>query len=456
MKMLLPWVDVAEYQGKRMLANQNSISPTILDSLALAHGYLSYQMSAYIQDDEDSRLFTRHFMRKPGLALRKSMDLNGFARVPDLTLLGGTWPLVCMFVSSDVCVIDRKTPWCAGSGLFIDDNQRWQLLATTAHSFVCSALLGRLIKENYSQYRTFHFRRYTSLCCTEVFDLLSPTMFPFLMQEYLATAFLEYLVTKLSFKLYVSLSNDRADTFGDFKIRRLEYRNQRGQDEDWIFDGDILDMRGSKVVFHNDYYDSIIRKVEVEALLSPANVEFHATPQTLTYGNLDGLSDAVLEDVQRRAPLVGRRDQTLYMEAFRSMLHKLEAIFSGNELVNQRSVMIQETIMALVSTNNNTAWPQIRRLGSEETEKLKVWRLTPDQPDARREQWVYYLRGLDQKHFQSMRRMVTNRDVMDLGAFECLSFDLDVLAKSWQRRQIANHFFSLSKRYPEKVHITPN
>lgn len=89
MKMLLPWVDIAEYQARRMLEEQQCVSPVILDSLALVHGQLSYQMSTYTEMDDDSRPFTRHLMRRPGLALRKSMEMNGFARVPDAILQGG-------------------------------------------------------------------------------------------------------------------------------------------------------------------------------------------------------------------------------------------------------------------------------------------------------------------------------------------------------------------------------
>jgi hypothetical protein len=89
MKLLLPWVDVVEYQGHRMLEEQRCISPVLLDSIALAHGQLSYQMSMYTHSDEDNRVFTRHLMRRPGLAIRKSMELNGFVRVPDAVLLGG-------------------------------------------------------------------------------------------------------------------------------------------------------------------------------------------------------------------------------------------------------------------------------------------------------------------------------------------------------------------------------
>lgn len=85
-EMLLPWLDVLEYQGSRMLAEQNCISPLIMDSIALAHGQLSYIMSCYDGNASD-RVFTHHFVRRPGLALRKSMERNGFVRVPDSTLL---------------------------------------------------------------------------------------------------------------------------------------------------------------------------------------------------------------------------------------------------------------------------------------------------------------------------------------------------------------------------------
>jgi hypothetical protein len=85
-EMLLPWIDIVEYQGTRMLAEQHCISPLIMDSLALAHGQLSYIMSGFTGDASD-RVITQHFRRRPGLALRKSMERNGFARVPDSILL---------------------------------------------------------------------------------------------------------------------------------------------------------------------------------------------------------------------------------------------------------------------------------------------------------------------------------------------------------------------------------
>jgi hypothetical protein len=69
-----------------MLADQSCISPIILDSLALAHGHLSYIISCY-ENMKSDRIFTHHFMRRPGHAIRRSMERNGYARIPDTILL---------------------------------------------------------------------------------------------------------------------------------------------------------------------------------------------------------------------------------------------------------------------------------------------------------------------------------------------------------------------------------
>jgi hypothetical protein len=333
------------------------------------------------------------------------------------------------------------------------EDQRWQLLAGTAHSFVGSVLLGDLIKENYSLYRSFHFRRYTSLCCSDVFSVATPAAFPALFLEYMGLAFIQYLVTKMHFKVTVSLSEDRRDRFSSYRIRRLEYRNQIGQDEDWIFhyDDGIFTPGSAGAVFQADIYPAILRKVQVEAVLHPDRVQF-MPPVSLRYDNRDGLSEALLTDVQGRAMNVGRPDQTLYMEAWRGMLQLVDVIFLNHDaVVNHKATLIQEVLMASVHRAGLRAWPQIHRMGCPE-ERLRVWPLEPLQP-AGGHQSTQYFADLDLKYFEALRRRVTNQHAMDLGAFENMSGDLDVLATHWQARQITNHFFSLSKRHPERVRI---
>jgi len=273
------------------------------------------------------------------------------------------------------------------------------------------------------------------------------------MCEYLATAFLEYLVTKLHFKLLLNLG-DESDPFGSYTIRRLQYRNQRGQDEDWLFnyDGDRFQAGCASLVFDTRMLDGVLRKVEVEAVLSPENVEYTAANQILAYDNRDGLSEALLSDVQRRATNRVRSDQTLYMEAFRGMMYKVDNMMARRDLVNHRSVLIQETLMSCVQLAQLRAWPQLCRMGGEDREKLKVWRLGPREVEEGG-QWRNYFQNLDMEYIASMKRRVSNQDVIELGAFENMAMDLDKLASAWQTRQIANHFFSLSKRYPTRVEI---
>jgi len=453
-KMLLPWLDVLEYQGLRMLEEQHCISPVLLDSIALAHGQMAYQMAAFTTWDKDSRVFTRHLMRRPGLAIRRSMELNGFARVPDAVLLGGgTLPActVVFFCFHFFELNNAVSSWSVASWV-MDGDRRWQLLAGTAHSFVGNVLLGRLINENYSLYRSFHFRRYTALCCSDVFGVATPAGFPALFLQYMGLALMQYLVTKLHFKVAVSLTEDRHDLFSNYRIRRLEYRNQRGQDEDWLFHHDGVFTHGSAAsVFHADVFSGISLKVQLEAVLYPELVQVMATQVSLRYDNRDGLSEALMMDVQGRAGNVGRPDETLYMEAWRGMLQLVDVVFGQNNLIDERATLIQEVLMASAHLANLRAWPQIHRMGHAE-ERLRIWPIEPLQP-AGGHQSTRYFASLDLKYFAAMRRRVTNQDAMDLGAFENMAEDLDTLAIHWQARQIANHFFSLSKRYPERVRI---
>lgn len=149
---------------------------------------------------------------------------------------------------------------------------------------------------------------------------------------------------------------------------------------------------------------------------------------------------------------MGRPDQTLYMEAWRGMLQLVDVIFLNHDaVVNHKATLIQEVLMASVHRAGLRAWPQIHRMGCPE-ERLRVWPLEPLQP-AGGHQSTQYFADLDLKYFEALRRRVTNQHAMDLGAFENMSGDLDVLATHWQARQITNHFFSLSKRYPERVRI---
>lgn len=317
---------------------------------------------------------------------------------------------------------------------------------------MASVLLGNLIKENYSLYRSFHFRRYTALCCSDVFGVATPASFPALFMEYMGLALLQYLVTELHFKVAVSLSGDRSDVFSNYTIHRLEYRNQRGHDQDWVFhydQGGVLTPGSAGSVFQADLFYSILGKVEVEARLSPEAVQFATTPESLRYDNRDGLSEALSMDIQRRATAIGRPDQTLYMEAWRGVLYQVDHM-GADAFVDERTILIQEVLMACVHRANLRAWPQIYREGTRET--LKVWPLEALQATGGR-QSTHYFADLNLKYFAALRRRVTNADVMDLGVFENMSRDLDVLATHWQARQFANHFFSLSKRYPDGVRI---
>lgn len=335
----------------------------------------------------------------------------------------------------------------------MDANQGLLLLTGANHSFVVCQMLGLLIQENYSLYRSYHFRAYTAICCGEVFSVARPSAFAELMMEYLGLAILQYLVTQVHFQVDVSLSDDDRDTFSTYSIRRLRYRHQRGQDEDWVFqfDDDAFMPGTASSVFQQDIFLGIVGKLEVEAILMPQSVEFTAVEDDLRYDNRDGLSESLIVDVGRRARFRGRNDQTLYMEAFRGMLYQNETTLAAENLVNQEAIIIQETLMACVHRGRLTYWPQLHRTDGV-NEKLKVWRLAPPDQNGG-QQAINYFAHLDDLFYDSMRRRFTNHDIIDIGAYENMGRDFDTLARAWQTRQIANHFFSMSKRYPGKVNI---
>lgn len=327
------------------------------------------------------------------------------------------------------------------------------MLTGAQHSFITGLLLGKLIKENYSLYRSYHFRKYTSLCCGEVFAIARPTAFPPLMREYLGLALLQYLVTKVHFRLIVSLSENQDDLFSNYRIRRLEYRHQRGQDEDWLFQfaENVLTPGNASSVFEEDIFLGIMRKLEVEAILAPHNIEFTVIEEHLRYDNRDGVSESLIMDVMRRADLIGRIDQTLYMEAFRAMLYQVDTSLAREGLVDQKSILIQEMLMACVHHTGLRFWPQIHRMHGNE-ERLKVWRLGRLGANEA-QQPANYFHDLNRTYYESLRRRFTNHEIIEMGAFEILGQDFDELARNWQARQIANHFFSLSKRLPDRVRI---